>query len=892
MDARIGATLGRYRIEAEIGRGGMATVYRATDPAFQRTVAVKVLDAHLARDSRFRDRFLREAHSNARLQHPHILPVFDVGEQDGTAYLVMQYVDGETFRDRLNVQPARRLALRTTLALLRPVAQALDYAHQQGIIHRDVKPNNILLTRTGYPLLADFGIAKVLEGETIAPLTETGMMVGTPEYMAPEQAQGAPIDGRIDLYALAVILYETQTGRTPFRAETPTDTPISILVRHVTMIPPMPRYLNPAIAPAVEQVLVRALAKRPDERYPTGAALFEALDHAAEAADAADGAPSTSSEESPTAIKPIPVPMAAEIPPPPVATPAAMPALSPVALAAARVTESTPPPGAPAAAPAALVDRRRPARGVYLGLGAVALLLVLAIVGGVLSLVRGGADATPTAAIAASLPVGTPVVAGGATPTSFPLATVPARETAVVPVAATGTTRAVAPASPSAPAAASPARREVILFSSHRGNVHDSQIYVMAPDGTGQRQLTFSRGHSWGPRLSPDGRQFVFSSVAPGEHVDHSATGGGPAGLGNHDIYLANADGSNITKLTRETSWDNAWSWSPDGQWITFASDRDGNWELYRMSREGGQVTRLTNNPAQDGWPSWTADGKQIVFTSDRVGGLSQLHIMNADGSNVRRLHFSESHDTFPFVSPDGTKIVYSAQMLGAREGEIFVMNIDGSGSKRLTSSVALNTEPSWSPDGSKIVFVSDRDGNSNIYVMNADGTNLVRLTNDPGEDVTPSWGFVEAGPADAPPGSAVTIPLEALNNSGQSGTVALTDRGDGTTRVVVTVGNAPPGVEQPLHIHEGSCANLNPKPVFPLQNLVNGRSESVAQVALSDLLAKPYAVVAHKSAQEAAIYVTCGNLVKPASGRPAVGTVAAGRFAPVARREQGIRPC
>lgn len=743
MDRLVGTALGRYWIEALEGRGGMASVYRATDPAFGRPVAIKVLAAALARDPGFAERFLREARAVARLQHPHILPVHDVGEQDGTVFLVMPYIDGGTFRDRLlGAEGARPLPVGEAAALLRPVAAALDYAHRQGIIHRDVKPNNILLTAQQYPLLADFGIAKTLAQGTVPAITATGMMLGTPEYMSPEQGQGGPIDGRSDLYALGVVLYETLTGRPPFRAETPADTPVAIVVRQVMAQPPAPRSLNPALSPAVEAVLLRALAKRPDDRYPTGAALFDALDEAA-----------VDPEDLPTAfIRRGVVPKPALRPTPPATAPPGE-----------HVRAATP--GA-AAVPAAAAPEPPPARGAFNGrLLGVALLVLLLLGAGLLgafALAGGGGGATAPAESLAI--VDTPAgddeepdedyVDAAAGPPAEPTATatLPAAATASAPAivatatAPAGSTAAAGPASrpsPTALAVARTERREVILFSSHRGADHDSQIYVMDPDGGRQRQLTSSRGHSWGPRIAPDGKTFVFSSVAPGEHSSHAATGGGLAGSGNHDIYLANGDGANIVKLTRELSWDNAWSWSPDGRWIIFASDRDGNWELYKMTIAGEQVTRLTNHPAQDGWPSWTPDGKSIVFASDR-DGYSQIYSMDADGANVRRLHYSESYDTLPVVSPDGTRIVYSAQLPGGNEGEIYTMALDGSRTTRLTSTIALNSEPSWSPDGTKIVFVSDRDGNSNIYVMNADGTGQVRLTNDPGEDVTPSWGYLQ----------------------------------------------------------------------------------------------------------------------------------------------------
>lgn len=316
--------------------------------------------------------------------------------------------------------------------------------------------------------------------------------------------------------------------------------------------------------------------------------------------------------------------------------------------------------------------------------------------------------------------------------------------------AAAGRPATPVPGTPGTPAAAAsptraapPGQREVILFSAHRGEVHDSQIYVMNADGSGQRQLTATKGHAWGPRIAPDGKTFLFSAVVQGQaHSDHGASGGGLVGSGNHDIYRANVDGANITKLTSEPSWDNGWSWSPDGKLITFTSDRDGNWEIYRMAPDGTQVARLTNSPAQEGWPSWTPDGKTIVFSSNR-DGHPQLYSMNADGSNPKRLRTSQTDDTFPFVSPDGKRVVYVSYQPNSNESEIYTMNIDGSGVARLTSTVALNVTPAWSPDGSKIAFSSDRSGNFDIYTMNADGSGLTRLTYD-GDNETPSWGFIQ----------------------------------------------------------------------------------------------------------------------------------------------------
>ena len=227
-----GKTLGKYQIGPEIGRGGMGAVYKGYDPALNRAVAVKILAPHLTWERRFVDRFVQEARTVAQLNHPHIVSIHDVGVQDGVYYLVMAFVEGETLRDlivRQGALPPRRAA-----EILAQVAQALDYAHQRGVVHRDVKPGNILMEAGQRVVLTDFGIAQAVEGPR---LTATGMSLGTPEYMSPEQAMGEPTDARSDVYSLGIVLYEMLTGRVPFRA----DTPLAALRMQADSPPPSPR---------------------------------------------------------------------------------------------------------------------------------------------------------------------------------------------------------------------------------------------------------------------------------------------------------------------------------------------------------------------------------------------------------------------------------------------------------------------------------------------------------------------------------------------------------------------------------------------------------------------------------------------------------------------------
>ena len=246
----------------------MAAVYKAFQPSMDRIVALKILPRHYAAEPGFARRFAQEARVIASLEHPHILPVYDYGEADGYTYLVMRYVEGGTLADRLKGRP---LPLPEARRILSQLAAALDYAHSRSVVHRDVKPSNVLMDEQGNCLLSDFGIAKMLEGTS--HITATGDFLGTPAYASPEQALGQPLDGRSDVYSLGVILYEMLTGRPPFLAETP----MAVLVKHIHDPLPLPRILNPAMPESVERVILKALAKRPEDRYQTAGELAQAL---------------------------------------------------------------------------------------------------------------------------------------------------------------------------------------------------------------------------------------------------------------------------------------------------------------------------------------------------------------------------------------------------------------------------------------------------------------------------------------------------------------------------------------------------------------------------------------------------------------------------------------
>lgn len=265
----IGRTLGKYKVIELLGQGGMATVYKGYQEEIDRYVAIKVLPPHPGLDEQFVSRFQLEARTIARMQHPHILPLYDFGTEDNILYLAMAYMEGGTLADIIDSGPMKISRIEK---ILREIASALDYAHRQGTIHRDIKPANILLDSEGHALLADFGIVKIAESGS--NLTGTGL-VGTPAYMAPEQAQGNAVDARADIYSLGVVVYEMLTGKQPFFA----DTPMLVLLKHMQEpVPSVMELVN--VPPAVDYVLRRVLAKDPEDRYQTAVAFAEDFSHA------------------------------------------------------------------------------------------------------------------------------------------------------------------------------------------------------------------------------------------------------------------------------------------------------------------------------------------------------------------------------------------------------------------------------------------------------------------------------------------------------------------------------------------------------------------------------------------------------------------------------------
>ena len=264
---------GRYRVLRKIGSGGMADVWLAEDAHLQRQVALKVLHSRFAQDREFVERFRREAESAAGLHHPNVVAVFDRGEVDGTYYIAMQYLEGRSLKQLIDVG----LTPEQSVYLIRQVLEGARFAHRHGVVHRDLKPHNVIVDDEGKAVVTDFGIARA----GVSEITQTGSVMGTPHYLSPEQAQGEEVTPVSDLYSIGVMLYEALAGRVPFEGESA----VAVAMKQVSQAPQRPSSINPEVSPALDSVVMRALEKSPGDRFQNADAFIAALDNALKAGD-------------------------------------------------------------------------------------------------------------------------------------------------------------------------------------------------------------------------------------------------------------------------------------------------------------------------------------------------------------------------------------------------------------------------------------------------------------------------------------------------------------------------------------------------------------------------------------------------------------------------------
>jgi serine/threonine-protein kinase len=717
----------RYRIEREVGAGGMATVYLAQDLKHHRKVALKVLRAELAA-TLGAERFSREIEVAAQLQHPHILPLLDSGEADGFYYYVMPYVDGESLRERL----AQRgeLPVHDAVKILIEVTDALAHAHAHGVVHRDIKPDNVMLSGR-HALVTDFGVAKAVSEATGAhTLTSIGIALGTPAYMAPEQAAADPhLDHRVDIYAVGVLGYELLTGRPPFAGLTPQET----LAAHVTQAPEPVERRRPGISPALAAVLMRCLAKRPADRWQTAEDLLAQLEPLA----------TPSAGITPTQSRPA-------------VTRRRFPGWVRWAVGAALVLAAVLAffllPGRQG--PVIVLGKRvavasGPDLESWPSLSADGKLVTYTVQRGtlyeqVVQQVDGGAPVALTQHLPGSHGF------GALSPDGERILVLSGSGLETIPTLG-GQVRMVAEGGgkvvTGAGSLAGGGQGAITLLwgcwspdGSRIAYTRLDTLYVQGVDGTSRRAIATGRQiHS--PAWSPDGVWIAYVVGNPGFHA-----GGN---LAPSEIRVVRATGGSPAIVAAGGALNTSPVWVPGAgrRALLFISDREGGRDIYQISlrRSGepaGAPVRVSTglNPER---LSISADGKRLAWSVyTESANVWSLSIPSRDS-----IRFAESAVVTSgaqiietaTVSPDGQWLYYDSDRSG--NSDIWRQALSGGTPEQLTTDTASEFNPVVSPDGREVAFHSFRTGNRDIFVMPASGGREVQVTTSRQEDWNPTWG-------------------------------------------------------------------------------------------------------------------------------------------------------
>jgi len=589
MQDLTGFTLGNYRLLKKIGEGGQAVVYQAQHVNQGYHVALKVMSPQLAQNNDFRKRFLREMQVMSHLRHHHIVPVYEVGESQGYLFMASELMQSSLDKQLVG---NRASGVATTVSILQNIASALDYAHGRGVVHRDVKPANILFAGDNRAVLTDFGIARVAGFST---MTASGLAIGTADYVSPEQAQGhKQLDYRTDIYSLGIVAYQMLTGHATFHRENT----MATLLAHITEQPPSMRQWNPSLSPAVDQVVLKALAKNPSQRYRSAGAFAHAVTRAV----------STHSG----------VGKEKEYPP----------------------QKHTHHPRQ---------AQRIDSKVLWIG-GALALIAIVFIILTMWPPPNGNGPASPSSPpssgpliafesdqngnkeIYVADPQGqkrwrltrdpgldwSPVWSSDGQSLAFVSDRTGSMDIYTMDRQGTGVRNLTNTTSNDSGPAWSTNQR--IAFDSDRSG--NSDIYVMNADGSLPTNLTEHPAFDGDPSWPPDNQHLVFESDRDG----------------NYELYRMSVSGGSVQRLTSDAWKDFAPAWSPDGRYIIYECHISGS-EICRIDSSGTNRKRLTTNDYEDRQPSWSPDGNEIIWVrTNPLTGSDDLFVMDVNGENVRVL--------------------------------------------------------------------------------------------------------------------------------------------------------------------------------------------------------------------------------------------------------------
>ena len=728
-----GKTINGYEIVSRAGQGGMATVYLARQQSMNRNVALKFLPGSLIHDDTYLQRFEREAQIVAGLEHRNIVPVYDYGEHRKQPYIAMRYLPDGSVEDLLEKGP---IPTDRVVSIVGQVAEALDYAHQRGIIHRDLKPSNILLDNSGGAFITDFGIARIL-GESGSTITTEGV-VGTPSYMSPEQARGEELDGRSDVYALGVMLFEMVTGRRPFES----DTPYSIAVMHVTTPPPVPSEIASDVSAVLDNMILKSLSKQRDRRYSTAGDLADALRLALEQPQ--------STEE--TEEKLNPVPQHSE----PQQAQHSAESMLPERAASSGQGDSARLP----APPLQLLQpeqarQKRGKGGMWKGMAAggllgcvllVGLIAVAVLVFAFVSLQNSNDSAraplvtVSTSSLAAerngTRAVSLVAAVSATQPSMRGLTQDALNASADSTLAADSRIRDTGTAS-SAPElqpvglqgrpqlnTALQAASGTLLFFDKPGEdsaeVVNFELLTRDLSSWEDRVLTANYADSTYPRPSPDGRWIAFQSDRDGDF----------------EIYVMNRLGGQIRQLTHNDYWDRLPAWSPDGEWIIYSADVRGNqaFDLFRARPDGSETDLVYSDGQRNSHARYSRDGKYLVFTAGpaaRNATTWEIRLLDLQTEQSRLLTTNDYRDSSATFSPDSQRIAYVTTIGDNRA--VASMSIAGTDRKILFTGPGRAWAAEYSPDGKFLVVTATVDEQDQLFLMQADGGGMQQITVDGG---------------------------------------------------------------------------------------------------------------------------------------------------------------